>query len=74
MPAIVGRERELAAVQAFVDGVDGASSLLLSGDAGAGKTTIWLTGVERAELKAFAVLRARPVEPEAKLAYAGLET
>jgi len=73
MPAIVGRERELAAVRAFVDGVDdGASSLLLAGEAGAGKTTIWRTGVEHAESIAFAVLTSRPVEPEAKLAYTGL--
>ena len=73
MPAIVGRERELAAVRAFVDGVDdGASSLLLSGEAGAGKTTIWRTGVEQAQSNAFAVLTSRPVEPEAKLAYTGL--
>ena len=73
MPAIVGRERELAAVRAFVDGVDdGASSLLLAGEAGAGKTTIWRTGVEQAESNAFAVLTSRPVEPEAELAYTGL--
>ena len=50
---------------------DGASSLL-SGKAGAGKTTIWRTGVEQAQSNAFAVLTSRPVEPEAKLAYTGL--
>ena len=73
MPAIVGRERELAVVRAFVDDVDGgASSLLLSGEAGAGKTTLWRTGVEQAESNAVAVLTSRPVEPEAGLAYTGL--
>ena len=49
-----------------------ASSLLLSGEAGAGKTTIWRTGVEQAQSNAFAVLTSRPVEPEAELAYTGL--
>jgi DNA-binding CsgD family transcriptional regulator/tetratricopeptide (TPR) repeat protein len=73
MAAIVGREQELAAVRAFVAGVDGAaSSLLLSGDAGSGKTTLWRVGVEEAESNGLAVLTTKPLEAEAKLAYAGL--
>jgi DNA-binding CsgD family transcriptional regulator len=73
MAAIVGRDRELAEVQAFVADVDGAASaLLLSGEAGSGKTTLWRVGVEQAESNGFAVLTTRPLEAETKLAYAGL--
>ena len=70
---IVGRERELAAITAFVAEADGLPrSLLLSGEAGSGKTTLWGVGTERAESDGHAVLATRPLEAEAKLAYAGV--
>ena len=73
MAAIVGRDLELEEVRAFVADVDGAaSSLLLSGEAGSGKTTLWRVGVEQAESNGSAVLTTQPLEAEAKLAYAGL--
>jgi DNA-binding CsgD family transcriptional regulator len=68
---IVGREEELAAIMAFLTGGVWPHSLLLSGEAGMGKTTLWRAGVEAAG-EDHAVLATRPLEAEAKLAYAGV--
>jgi glyoxylase-like metal-dependent hydrolase (beta-lactamase superfamily II) len=60
---IVARERELAALEAFVDGLArGPSALLLAGGHGIGKTTIWRSGVALARSRAGPVLVARPSE------------
>ena len=70
---VVGRERELAEVGAFLSAVpDGPSALLIDGDAGIGKTTVWLTAVRNAEDHGYRVLRARPAESESRLSYAAL--
>ena len=70
---VVGRERELAEVGAFLSAVpDGPSALLIDGDAGIGKTTVWLTAVRNAEDRGYRVLRARPAESESRLSYAAL--
>lgn len=43
---VFGRSRELGAVAAFRDGLrSGPSGLLLEGEAGIGKTTLWSAGV-----------------------------
>lgn len=70
--AIVGRERELEELTAFLAAGGWPRSLLLSGEAGMGKTTLWRAAVERAEGEGHAVLGTRPLEAEAKLAYAGV--
>ena len=69
--AIVGREDELAAIAQFLSRDDWPRTLLLEGEAGAGKTTLWLDAVVSAQ-EAFHVLVARPLETEAKLAYSGV--
>jgi DNA-binding CsgD family transcriptional regulator len=69
---IVGRERELEALRTFLSRADGASTLVLQGEAGAGKTTLWQAGVELGEAGEWLVLRSRPVEAEATLALAGI--
>ena len=69
--AIVGRDAELEQVEAFLDGpLPGA--LLLEGEAGIGKTTVWDAAAEAAEARGFRVLRTRPAEAEAVLALAGV--
>ena len=68
--AVVGREHELEAVQAFLDCRAGV--LVLEGEAGIGKTTVWLAGVEAARDGGLRVLVARPAEVETTLAYATL--
>ena len=70
---IVGREDEVAALHAFFDGAgEGPASIVLEGDAGIGKSTLWLAGVEAAGERSRRVLIARPAEAEQGLAHAGL--
>jgi DNA-binding NarL/FixJ family response regulator len=70
---VVGREEELGFVRAFVAG-QGArpAALVLEGDAGIGKSTLWLAGVEHARARGLRVLLTRPAEPERGLTHAGL--
>ena len=70
---IVGREDQLAAVHDFLDAAEnGLSALVLEGEAGIGKTTLWLAGVEAARERGSGVLIARPAEAERGLAHAVL--
>jgi hypothetical protein len=71
--AVIGRDAELDFVRAFLDDVRGGpAGLVLSGEAGIGKTILWQAGVERA-LGCFAhVLTCRGAEAEGALSFAGL--
>jgi hypothetical protein len=70
---IVGREDEVAALLAFLDRAgDGPAALVLEGDAGIGKSTLWLAGIEAARERSLRVLSARPAEVEQGLAHAAL--
>jgi DNA-binding CsgD family transcriptional regulator len=72
-PEIAGRDEELAAVRAFVGGNgSGFAALVLEGEAGIGKSTLWLAGVEAAREQGLRVLASRPAEAEHGLAFAGL--
>lgn len=69
---VVGREMELAALErVFAPGYP-ARTLLLSGGAGIGKTTLWQAGIRSARERGLRVLVARPSGAEAQLAYAAL--
>src|SRR4051794_23755546 len=71
--AIVGREQELASIRAFIGAADdGAAALVLEGQAGIGKSTLWLAGVEHARAQRLRVLVSRPAEAERGLAHVGL--
>jgi DNA-binding CsgD family transcriptional regulator len=74
MPSpIVGREEDLAALHAFVGQAEaGAAALVLEGEAGIGKSTLWLSGVEHARSQGLRVLSSRPAEAERGLAHVGL--
>ena len=74
MPApVVGRDAELASLHDFVERVGGgAAALVLEGEAGMGKTTLWRAAVEHAEARGLTVLQAQPVESETTLSYAGI--
>jgi len=74
MPAaIVGRDAELALIRDFVAGVsDGALALVLEGEAGVGKTTLWSAGVAEAEERGLRVLQTRPAESETALSFSGV--
>ena len=70
---LLGRGRELGAVAAFLDGLpSGLSGLVLEGEAGIGKTSMWLAGVADAGARSYLVLSSRPTESEATLSFAGL--
>jgi DNA-binding CsgD family transcriptional regulator len=70
LPEVVGRDEELAAVVAFVESTEALPrALLLEGEAGIGKTTLWRAGVEAARESSYRVLRASPAEKEATFAY-----
>src|SRR6476620_1418765 len=72
-PAIVGRELELAAIDEFLDAIpSGAATLLVEGEPGIGKTTVWEAGIAAAHRRGWQVCESRPVESEAKLSYAAL--
>lgn len=73
MVEIVGRDEELAFLTAFVAGaVEGPSTLVLDGEVGIGKSTLWRAGVEQARGQGRRILSSRPAEAERGLALVGL--
>jgi DNA-binding CsgD family transcriptional regulator len=70
---IVGREAELASLNAFIDETEGgAAALVLEGEAGVGKSTLWGAAVEHARVRGVTVLSSRPAEAERGLGNVGL--
>lgn len=68
MEAIVGRDAELTALDEWLQRPS-ATVLLLEGDAGIGKTTLWRAGVADAEKRGFRVLFAGAVQAETQLSF-----
>jgi DNA-binding CsgD family transcriptional regulator len=65
---IIGRDAELSVVQAFLNRpVEGLRALVLEGQAGIGKSTLWLAGLAAARDRSFRVLISRPAETERTL-------
>jgi DNA-binding CsgD family transcriptional regulator len=63
----------LARVDAFVGAVEsGARMLVIGGEPGIGKTTLWRAAVERCRQAGFRVLQARPAEEEMPLVLGAL--
>ncbi len=69
---LVGRERELAAIAEFLKTDTVACAVVIEGEPGIGKTTVWEAAVSSALERGFRPLRARPGDSEAKLAFSGL--
>jgi len=70
---IVGRESELGSIYAFLDDpVEAPVGLVLEGEPGVGKSTLWRAGVKTARERGFVVLIACPAEAERGLAHVGL--
>jgi DNA-binding CsgD family transcriptional regulator len=70
---IVGRDAELSAITGFLDSLVARPEILvLEGDPGIGKTTLWLAAVEQARERGFRVLSCCPSAAEARLSYASL--
>ncbi len=73
MGAIVGRDDELGLIRAFLDRAAHAPrALVLDGEAGIGKSTLWQAAVEEARARSARVLISQPAEAEHGLAFAGL--
>ena len=70
---ILGREDELAQIRRFLEGLRrGPSSLVLEGEPGIGKTTLWAAGIDTARELGYEVVFARAAETETQLSFAGL--
>src|SRR5215211_767836 len=72
-PDIAGREDEIARVGEFLArSAEGPRALVIRGEPGIGKTTLWRAAIERADAQGVTVLSARCVEAELPLGLAGL--
>jgi DNA-binding CsgD family transcriptional regulator len=72
-PHLVGREEELDSLRAFSEQDEGEpATLVLEGEPGIGKSTLWLAGVEESRARGRRVLATRPSEAERGLAHVGL--
>jgi DNA-binding CsgD family transcriptional regulator/Tfp pilus assembly protein PilF len=72
-PEVFGRAAELSQIERFL-AAPGAlpGALLLEGEAGIGKTTLWRHGVAGARGRSWRVLSCAPAESEVSLSFAGL--
>ena len=70
---VVGRESEIDSVHDFLEAVPGGPiGLLIEGEIGIGKTTLWREGIAEAGERGLQVLASRPVEAEIALPFAVL--
>jgi ATP/maltotriose-dependent transcriptional regulator MalT len=70
---LIGREAERITLSRFLDKVsDGPAVLVLEGQAGIGKTTLWKEGVAIGRGRGIQVLAAAPAESETPLPFATL--
>jgi DNA-binding CsgD family transcriptional regulator len=73
MAAVFGRETELGAVDKLLLSVrHGLVALVLEGDPGIGKTTVWRMGIAHAGDRGYHVLSCRAAATEARLSFAAL--
>src|SRR5436305_13075292 len=71
-PAVVGRDAELAVLEATLgDPSADARLLVLEGEPGIGKTTVWHEAAGRAEAQGYRVLSCRAAHAESRLSFAG---
>src|SRR5688572_5870371 len=70
--AVIGRDKELGSIEAFLEQLPRPRVLVVSGDPGIGKTILWQQGVDEARTHFRRVLAHRAVEPEAKLSFTAL--
>ncbi len=73
VPEVIGRDADRASIDQFLDGIAaGSAGLIVAGEAGIGKTTLWQAALDSAARRHYRVLVARPAESEARLSYSGL--
>ena len=70
---LVGRDDELGTVVGFLDAREQLpGAIVLQGEAGIGKTTLWLAGIDDAAARGYRILSSRPSEAETGFSFAGL--
>jgi DNA-binding CsgD family transcriptional regulator len=70
---LIGRQAELDGIDRFLGlARRHPSGLVLEGEAGIGKTSLWCKGVERARARGFRVLSTRPGGADVQLSFAGV--
>jgi DNA-binding CsgD family transcriptional regulator len=70
---LVGREEELGELLGLLEAPERLPGVaVLPGEAGIGKTTLWLAGAEAAARLGYRVLSTRPAEAETRFSFAGL--
>jgi DNA-binding NarL/FixJ family response regulator/tetratricopeptide (TPR) repeat protein len=70
---LVGREEELGRLEEFVAGVtEGPRAVVIRGEAGIGKTSLWRAGIDAAQRAGARVLLTRCAEAEMPLPLGGL--
>jgi DNA-binding CsgD family transcriptional regulator len=70
---LVGREEQLAAIGRLLDAPEQLPGVaVLLGEAGIGKTTLWLAGIDAAAARGYRIMSCRPSEAETRFAFAGL--
>jgi DNA-binding CsgD family transcriptional regulator len=69
---VIGREQERAALAAFVSGAAAQRALVIAGEPGIGKTTLWEAGIATAREHGLRALVARPSSAEIQLSYVAL--
>lgn len=68
--AVLGRQLELTTIAQLLDErPTGPLALIIEGDAGIGKTTLWEAALDLARQRSWRVLAARPAEAEARFSY-----
>jgi hypothetical protein len=67
---VLGRKQELATVERLLDERHaGPLAVIIEGDAGIGKTTLWEAALDLARDRSWRVLAARPAEAEVRFSY-----
>ena len=73
VPQLVGREEELQAIFRVLEAPELLPGVaVLSGEAGIGKTSLWLAGLDAAAAGGYRVMSSRPSEVETQFSFAGL--
>ena len=70
---VVGRDEEVSAILELLDAPEELPSVVvITGEAGIGKTALWLAAVDLAADRGFQVLSSRPSQAEAGLSFLAL--
>jgi AAA ATPase domain len=70
---LVGRDEELGSLVRLLDAPDELpAACVIVGEAGIGKTALWLVTREEAAARGYLVLSCRPSEAEARFSFSGL--